>query len=335
MPATMPPPFQKRRERRLFPSSGMTLSPAQIAPPQRFRLLRITRITSSSLGSRCSSPPKPQLEGNPLFPKVGWSASREQEIGEKKNGSRRLRPLSSIGWSRQWLKTREWQPHCLGYISMIALSMQGCDASILLDDTHNFVGEKTGKHVVHMLFGLVVGFSDEMQAERTKTCLTVMFADDRKSVVTKGVTRGAYDYLINPVRIEALKNIWRHVIRKRKNGLKDVEQSGSVESQTNPRRLIAGHRETSPLLAALRTREEDNLLLCYAIQQGLNGLMTQRKGRKVEVPRVALQKSQIECRKVNQSTRKVDQLTRTQLTSARRWTPSARRWHGMRETAGR
>ena len=58
---------------------------------------------------------------------------------------------------------------------------------------------------------------------------TVMSADDGKSVVMKGVTHGACDYLIKPVRIEALKNIWQHVIRKRKNGLKDVEQSGSVE----------------------------------------------------------------------------------------------------------
>ncbi|RDX60845.1 Two-component response regulator ARR2, partial [Mucuna pruriens] len=32
-----------------------------------------------------------------------------------------------------------------------------------------------------------------------------------------------------PVRIEALKNIWQHVIRKRKNELRDAEQSGSAE----------------------------------------------------------------------------------------------------------
>lgn len=33
----------------------------------------------------------------------------------------------------------------------------------------------------------------------------------------KGVTHGASDYLIKPVRIEALKNIWQHVVRKREN----------------------------------------------------------------------------------------------------------------------
>ncbi|KAE8038053.1 hypothetical protein FH972_010599 [Carpinus fangiana] len=58
----------------------------------------------------------------------------------------------------------------------------------------------------------------------------MMSADDGKNVVMKGVTHGACDYLIKPVRIEALRNIWQHVVRKRRNEWKkDVEQSGSVE----------------------------------------------------------------------------------------------------------
>ncbi|XP_052191273.1 two-component response regulator ARR2-like [Diospyros lotus] len=57
----------------------------------------------------------------------------------------------------------------------------------------------------------------------------MMSADESKNVVMKGVTHGACDYLIKPVRIEALKNIWQHVVRKRKNDWKDFEQSGSVE----------------------------------------------------------------------------------------------------------
>lgn len=54
----------------------------------------------------------------------------------------------------------------------------------------------------------------------------MMSADDGKNVVMKGVTHGACDYLIKPVRIEALKNIWQHVVRKKKTGWKDLEQSG-------------------------------------------------------------------------------------------------------------
>ncbi|XP_060168948.1 two-component response regulator ARR2-like [Lycium barbarum] len=59
----------------------------------------------------------------------------------------------------------------------------------------------------------------------------MMSADDSKDVVMKGVTHGAYDYLIKPVRIEALKNIWQHVVRKNKHEWKDnnFDQSGSVE----------------------------------------------------------------------------------------------------------
>ncbi|XP_043722377.1 two-component response regulator ARR2-like isoform X2 [Telopea speciosissima] len=64
----------------------------------------------------------------------------------------------------------------------------------------------------------------------------MMSADDGKDVVMKGVTHGACDYLIKPVRIEAIKNIWQHVVRKRRNELKDFEQSGSIEDGDWPRK---------------------------------------------------------------------------------------------------
>jgi two-component response regulator ARR-B family len=66
-----------------------------------------------------------------------------------------------------------------------------------------------------------------------------MSADDSKNVVMKGVTHGACDYLIKPVRIKALKNIWQHVVRKMKHEWKekDFEQSGSVED---------GERQSKP-----------------------------------------------------------------------------------------
>ncbi|KAL3812998.1 hypothetical protein ACJIZ3_014266 [Penstemon smallii] len=59
----------------------------------------------------------------------------------------------------------------------------------------------------------------------------MMSADDSMDVVLKGVTHGACDYLIKPVRMEALKNIWQHVVRKKKHEWKekDFEQSGSFE----------------------------------------------------------------------------------------------------------
>ncbi|KAG1338741.1 two-component response regulator ARR1 [Cocos nucifera] len=66
----------------------------------------------------------------------------------------------------------------------------------------------------------------------------MMSADDGKDVVMKGVTHGACDYLIKPVRIEALKNIWQHVVRKRRNELKELEHSGSAEENDRQRRVL-------------------------------------------------------------------------------------------------
>ncbi|KAI3985966.1 hypothetical protein MKX01_039048 [Papaver californicum] len=57
----------------------------------------------------------------------------------------------------------------------------------------------------------------------------MMSMDDKKEVVMKGVTHGACDYLIKPIRMEAIKNIWQHVIRKRRHELKELEQTTSVE----------------------------------------------------------------------------------------------------------
>ncbi|KAL3812992.1 hypothetical protein ACJIZ3_014260 [Penstemon smallii] len=61
--------------------------------------------------------------------------------------------------------------------------------------------------------------------------ILLMSADDSMDVVLKGVTHGACDYLIKPVRMEALKNIWQHVVRKKKHEWKekDFEQSGSFK----------------------------------------------------------------------------------------------------------
>ncbi|KAL0738195.1 hypothetical protein Bca4012_014405 [Brassica carinata] len=68
----------------------------------------------------------------------------------------------------------------------------------------------------------------------------MMSADDSKSVVLKGVTHGAVDYLIKPVRVEALKNIWQHVVRKKRNV---SEHSGSAEETGGDRQQQQQQRE--------------------------------------------------------------------------------------------
>ncbi|KAJ1440123.1 Signal transduction response regulator, receiver domain [Sesbania bispinosa] len=44
----------------------------------------------------------------------------------------------------------------------------------------------------------------------------MLSAHSDTKLVMKGVTHGACDYLLKPVRIEELKNIWQHVVRKKK-----------------------------------------------------------------------------------------------------------------------
>ncbi|CAN6479821.1 unnamed protein product [Victoria cruziana] len=65
----------------------------------------------------------------------------------------------------------------------------------------------------------------------------MMSADGRTSAVMRGVKHGACDYLIKPVRIEELKNIWQHVIRKKCIENKDHEQSGSFDESEKHKRI--------------------------------------------------------------------------------------------------
>lgn len=90
----------------------------------------------------------------------------------------------------------------------------------------------------------------------------MMSADGETSVVMKGIKHGACDYLLKPVRIEALKNIWQHVIRKKRNDSKDLEQSGSVEDGDK-------HRKGS-----------DDVEYASSVNEGINSAWKQSKKRK-------------------------------------------------------
>lgn len=53
----------------------------------------------------------------------------------------------------------------------------------------------------------------------------MLSAHSDTKLVMKGVTHGACDYLLKPVRIEELKNIWQHVVRRKKHDPKDQNKS--------------------------------------------------------------------------------------------------------------
>ena len=49
----------------------------------------------------------------------------------------------------------------------------------------------------------------------------------------KGVTHGACDYLLKPVRIEELRNIWQHVVRKKTKEMQRDSGESPVEQEDN------------------------------------------------------------------------------------------------------
>lgn len=75
--------------------------------------------------------------------------------------------------------------------------------------------------------------------------VSVMSGDGRTSAVMKGIKHGACDYLIKPVRMEELKNIWQHVVRKNRNDSKDHEYSGSLEESDRQKRGIDDNEHAS------------------------------------------------------------------------------------------
>ncbi|KAM3289165.1 two-component response regulator ARR2 [Capsicum chacoense] len=59
----------------------------------------------------------------------------------------------------------------------------------------------------------------------------MMSVDDSTSVIMKAVIHGAHDYLVKPVSIEVLKNVWQHVVRQNKDKWKGkiLDRIGNVE----------------------------------------------------------------------------------------------------------
>ncbi|XP_055822284.1 two-component response regulator ARR2-like [Solanum dulcamara] len=85
-------------------------------------------------------------------------------------------------------------------------------------------------------------------ALETDVPVIMMSADDRKSVVMKGVIHGARDYLIKPLRFESVENIWQHIVRSNKDEWKDkiLDQPEEVEYScvANEGRLKSSKKRT-------------------------------------------------------------------------------------------
>lgn len=62
---------------------------------------------------------------------------------------------------------------------------------------------------------------------------SVLSGNGDPKLVMKGITHGACDYLLKPVRIEELKNIWQHVVRRKKIDAKDRNNSDNQDKPHN------------------------------------------------------------------------------------------------------
>jgi len=75
----------------------------------------------------------------------------------------------------------------------------------------------------------------------------VMSTNGDTSVVMKGITHGACDYFIKPIRIEELRNIWQHVVRRRgRESLKDdLGECEDREASDSPETTSKKRKDTS------------------------------------------------------------------------------------------
>ncbi|CAL9158322.1 two-component response regulator ORR26-like isoform X2 [Musa acuminata AAA Group] len=111
----------------------------------------------------------------------------------------------------------------------------------------------------------------------------MMSIDGETSRVMKGVQHGACDYLLKPVRMKELRNIWQHVYRKKMQELKEVE-THSIDEVINILRNGSEDIEDRHLIdetemSSMRKRKDvDNKEF---VDQELNDPSTVKKARVV------------------------------------------------------
>jgi two-component response regulator (ARR-B family) len=85
-----------------------------------------------------------------------------------------------------------------------------------------------------------------------------MSGNGETSAVMKGITHGACDYLLKPVRIEELRNIWQHVVRKKRLDVKVVTQTKSVEEGVVSERQKRGAADDAEYTSSANDTNDGN-----------------------------------------------------------------------------
>ncbi|XP_014503365.1 two-component response regulator ARR12 isoform X1 [Vigna radiata var. radiata] len=89
----------------------------------------------------------------------------------------------------------------------------------------------------------------------------MMSVDDDFKMVMKGIKHGACDYLLKPVRLKDVKNIWQHVARRRRMGSKEQDRSSNQDkanTDSNERGSVATGNSDQNVKSSRKRRDEDD-----------------------------------------------------------------------------
>ncbi|KAL6569193.1 hypothetical protein OROHE_003474 [Orobanche hederae] len=78
----------------------------------------------------------------------------------------------------------------------------------------------------------------------------MMSVDGETSTVMKGVQHGACDYLMKPIRMEELQNIWQHVVRKR------IHESRDIQVKEKPAPQMMRNPGTNIIISSEKKRKD-------------------------------------------------------------------------------
>lgn len=90
--------------------------------------------------------------------------------------------------------------------------------------------------------------------------VSVMSVDGDPKMVMKGITHGACDYLLKPVRLKDVQNIWQHVVRRRTIGSKERNRSSNQDkanTDSNERGSVATGNSDQNVKSSRKRKDED------------------------------------------------------------------------------
>ncbi|KAM7511627.1 hypothetical protein LguiB_010502 [Lonicera macranthoides] len=85
----------------------------------------------------------------------------------------------------------------------------------------------------------------------------MLSANSDPKLVMKGITHGACDYLVKPVRLEELRNIWQHVIRRKKFDPKSQNNPTAQEESESGEGPLGNNDQNGKVSRKRKDEEED------------------------------------------------------------------------------